>query len=154
MASAMNRGLLRLLTCCNISFSLSVCHLRYSSGAASASLEGEFSADFHRVVRRQSRSAVRRACLRALAGRHRSLRDRLIPKRRPISLREASARVTTIRMSPYRAMQSFNTRDGIIREWDGWGFAGNEDDSYLVAAHDIGMMSTKNAGSHVYFHHV
>jgi len=42
-------------------------------------------------------------------------------------------------------MQSFNTRDGIIREWDGWGFAGNEDDSYLVAAHDIGMMSTKNA---------
>jgi len=73
-------------------------------------------------------------------------------------------------------LQSFMTRDGIIREWDGWGFAGNEDDSYLVAAHDIGIMSTneatewargrgetvdceivdeqKNAGSHVYFHHV
>lgn len=30
MASAMNRGLLRVLTCCKILFSLSVCRLRYS----------------------------------------------------------------------------------------------------------------------------
>jgi hypothetical protein len=42
-------------------------------------------------------------------------------------------------------MRSFKTRDGIIREWNGWGFAGNENDSYLVAAHDIGMMSRKKA---------
>lgn len=30
-------------------------------------------------------------------------------------------------------MKSSNTRDGIIKEWDGWGFAGNENDSYHVA---------------------
>lgn len=30
-------------------------------------------------------------------------------------------------------LRSFMTWDGIIKEWDGWGFAGNENDSYHVA---------------------
>ena len=42
-------------------------------------------------------------------------------------------------------LRSFMTRDDIIREWDARGFAGNANDSYLVAAHDIGIMSTNEA---------
>ena len=29
-------------------------------------------------------------------------------------------------------LRSYMTRYGIIKDWDGWGFAGNENDSYHV----------------------
>jgi hypothetical protein len=39
----------------------------------------------------------------------------------------------------------YATRDGIIAPWDSWGFAGLENDSYLVADHGSALFSSHEA---------
>lgn len=42
-------------------------------------------------------------------------------------------------------LSRYTTQDGIISTWDGWGIAGMENDSYLVADHGNTLSSTDAA---------
>jgi hypothetical protein len=49
--------------------------------------------------------------------------------------------------SPFHTalLARYSSRDGIITEWDSWGFAGMENDSYLIADHGPGQPSHQDA---------
>jgi hypothetical protein len=39
----------------------------------------------------------------------------------------------------------YSSRDGIVTDWDSWGFGGTENDSYLIADHGSGLRSNDDA---------
>ena len=49
--------------------------------------------------------------------------------------------------SPFHTalLARYSSRDGIVTDWDSWGFGGTENDSYLIADHEPGVPSNKDA---------
>ncbi len=49
--------------------------------------------------------------------------------------------------SPFHGalLARYSSRDGIVTDWDSWGFGGTENDSYLIADHGPGLLSNADA---------
>jgi hypothetical protein len=49
--------------------------------------------------------------------------------------------------SPFHTalLARYSSRDGIVTDWDSWGFGGTENDSYLIADHGSGLRSNDDA---------